>query len=88
MATSRRTCVSSYHRNVLAIRALEKPVIAAVNGPAAGAGMSLALACDVRIAARSASFVPAFIKIGLDPRLRWDVGRRGACSARRARSNG
>jgi 2-(1,2-epoxy-1,2-dihydrophenyl)acetyl-CoA isomerase len=57
----------NYHRNVLAIRALEKPVIAAVNGPAAGAGMSLALACDVRIAAASASFVPAFIKIGLVP---------------------
>ena len=57
----------NYHRNVLAIRALEKPVIAAVNGAAAGAGMSLALACDVRIAARSASFVPAFIKIGLIP---------------------
>jgi 2-(1,2-epoxy-1,2-dihydrophenyl)acetyl-CoA isomerase len=57
----------NYHRNVLAIRALEKPVVAAVNGAAAGAGMSLALACDVRIAARSASFVPAFIKIGLIP---------------------
>jgi 2-(1,2-epoxy-1,2-dihydrophenyl)acetyl-CoA isomerase len=58
---------ATYHPNLLALRTLEKPVIAAVNGPAAGAGMSFACACDIRIAADSASFVPAFINIGLVP---------------------
>src|SRR3954462_11483268 len=56
-----------YHPTILAVRELEKPVLAAVNGPAAGAGLSFACACDLRIAADAASFVPAFINIGLVP---------------------
>jgi 2-(1,2-epoxy-1,2-dihydrophenyl)acetyl-CoA isomerase len=57
----------TYHPNIRAIRSLEKPVVAAVNGSAAGAGLSLAAACDVRIASDAASFVPGFIGIGLVP---------------------
>src|SRR5829696_3888009 len=57
----------TYHPNIRLIRALEKPVIAAVNGPCAGAGLSLACACDVRVAADVATFVPGFIGIGLVP---------------------
>ncbi|MDF2749592.1 MAG: enoyl-CoA hydratase [Gaiellaceae bacterium] len=57
----------TYHPNIRAIRGLAKPVLAAVNGPCAGAGLSLACACDLRIAADTATFVPGFIGIGLVP---------------------
>jgi 2-(1,2-epoxy-1,2-dihydrophenyl)acetyl-CoA isomerase len=57
----------NYKPLVLALRSLQMPVIAAVNGVAAGAGANIALACDLVIAARSASFVQAFSKLGLVP---------------------
>jgi 2-(1,2-epoxy-1,2-dihydrophenyl)acetyl-CoA isomerase len=59
--------VHGYNRLVLAMRGIEKPVVAAVNGVAAGAGANIALACDLVLAADSASFIQAFTKIGLIP---------------------
>ena len=56
-----------YNPLVKRMRALQKPVVCAVNGVAAGAGANFALACDLVIAARSASFIQAFVKIGLVP---------------------
>lgn len=56
-----------YNPNVRTVHTLEKPVIAAVNGACAGAGLSLAAAADIRIASARAKFVPAFINLGLVP---------------------
>src|SRR5262245_17688423 len=62
-----RTLETFYNPLSLQLRNLEKPVICAVNGVAAGAGANIALACDIVLAARSAKFIQAFSKIGLIP---------------------
>jgi 2-(1,2-epoxy-1,2-dihydrophenyl)acetyl-CoA isomerase len=56
-----------YHPIILAMRQFPKPIVGAVNGVAAGAGMSVALACDIVLAGQSASFLQAFTRIGLVP---------------------
>ena len=59
--------LQKYHRVVLAIRNMPKPVVAAVRGPAAGISCNIALSCDMRIAADDARFLEAFARIGLIP---------------------
>jgi 2-(1,2-epoxy-1,2-dihydrophenyl)acetyl-CoA isomerase len=56
-----------YNPLIRRLRALQKPIVAAVNGPAAGAGANIAFACDIVVAARSASFLQAFCRLGLVP---------------------
>ena len=66
-STTRERMSPERDRCVLAMRDCPKPIIAAVNGAAAGAGMNLALACDIRIASTAAKFSQAFVKRGLAP---------------------
>ena len=56
-----------YHPIILAMRQFPKPIVGAVNGSAAGAGMSIALACDLRIASEKAKFIEVFVRVGLVP---------------------
>ncbi len=67
MPDIRRELRDIYHPAIAGVRALRKPVVAAVNGPAVGIGCSLALACDLVMAAESAYFGLAFVNIGLMP---------------------
>jgi enoyl-CoA hydratase len=62
-----RTRMIAFYRAWLAIRRLEVPTIAAVNGPAVGAGLCLALACDLRYAAAGARFSAPFVRLGMNP---------------------
>lgn len=66
-AQTRRNYRTGIQRLPLAFHALEVPVIAAVNGPAIGAGLDLATMCDIRIAAESARFAESFVKVGIVP---------------------
>jgi 2-(1,2-epoxy-1,2-dihydrophenyl)acetyl-CoA isomerase len=63
----REHLLKTYNPLILQIRQIEKPVIAAINGPCAGASLGIALACDIRIAADTAKFVVGFSGIGLAP---------------------
>jgi 2-(1,2-epoxy-1,2-dihydrophenyl)acetyl-CoA isomerase len=56
-----------YNPIILAMRRLEKPIVGAINGVAAGAGISVAMACDIIIASESATFIEAFTRVGLVP---------------------
>lgn len=63
----RRARIEELHATIRAIRACSRPVIAAVEGGAAGAGLSVALACDLLVAAEDASFAAAYVRVGLVP---------------------
>src|SRR5262249_33605983 len=64
---ARREMLGAYYRTFLDVRALDVPTVAAVNGPAIGAGLNLALCCDLRVAAESARFGATFVRLGIHP---------------------
>jgi enoyl-CoA hydratase/carnithine racemase len=63
----RRELLASYYRTFLDVRELDVPTVAAVNGPAIGAGLNLALCCDLRVCGESARFGATFVRIGIHP---------------------
>jgi enoyl-CoA hydratase/carnithine racemase len=63
----RREMLGAYYRTFLDVRELDVPTVAAVNGPAIGAGLNLALCCDLRVAAESARFGATFVRLGIHP---------------------
>ncbi|WP_134220442.1 enoyl-CoA hydratase/isomerase family protein, partial [Pelotomaculum sp. FP] len=68
-----RRLLEPLHRIVMDIRQMPKPVLAAINGAVGGAGMSLALSCDLRIASRQAKFKQAYTSLGLAPDVGWSL---------------
>ncbi|HBC94976.1 MAG TPA: 2-(1,2-epoxy-1,2-dihydrophenyl)acetyl-CoA isomerase [Pelotomaculum sp.] len=68
-----RRLLEPLHRIVMDIRQMPKPVLAAINGAVGGAGMSLALSCDLRIASRQAKFKQAYTSLGLTPDVGWSL---------------
>jgi enoyl-CoA hydratase/carnithine racemase len=77
----RRAKLEGLHDLIRAVRDCRKPVIAAVEGAAAGAGLSLALACDMLVAAKNSVFSVAYVKVGLTavPRPSWPSSCRASC---------
>ena len=77
-----RDILEQVKQTVLTMRRLAKPIVARINGPAVGAGMNLALACDLRVASEKAKFGQPFLKVGLHPDWGGTFWLRGAAAQR------